>query len=85
MEIIGYTYEAGIHCVSCAQARFHKLDEKVRDREDNQVMPIFTTDDMSECGESCEDCGSWVSAPVQHDAGTCGLADSCRKFWQDFQ
>jgi hypothetical protein len=85
MEIIGYTYEAGIHCVSCAQVRFKKLDEKVRDREDNQVMPIFTTDDMSECGESCEDCGSWVSTPVQHDAGTCGLADSCRKFWQDFQ
>ena len=85
MNVIGYTYEAGIHCISCAGVRFHKLDEMVLDKEGNHVMPVFDTDDMSECGEACEDCGEWVSIPVQHDPGTCSLAESCRKFWVDLQ
>jgi hypothetical protein len=81
MEVLGYTYEAGIHCRYCAKARFNNLSEMVRDREGNEVMPIFTTDDMSLCGEMCEDCGDWVSEPVTHDPGTCGNADSCRLLW----
>lgn len=65
MKIIGYTYEADTHCVSCAVKRFaevpHKgkeLDEhfipmRAEDGEGNEIHPMFSTDEQIEqpfCG-----------------------------------
>lgn len=52
-EVIGYTYNVGIHCLGCAvQAGMDKDD--VLDDKDNPPHPIFAGDEVEEY-ESCED------------------------------
>lgn len=56
MRVIGYTYEASIHCEACARGRFgDSLDNpETVDREGNPIHPIFSYDDVAlEC---CDDC-----------------------------
>lgn len=56
MKIVGWTYEAGIHCWDCALERFPNLKETiVYDREGNEVHPIFECDEAAL--DYCEDCG----------------------------
>lgn len=62
MKIIAYTYEADIHCCSCAEARFGTQDgrdwvsEDAEDGEGNPVHPVFSTDEL----EDDEVCGTCV-------------------------
>jgi hypothetical protein len=76
-QIIGYTYEADLHCPDCTNRRFQGAehgqptnpqvpvdpDGYALDREGNQVRPVFAWD--SDCRlDHCGDCGA---ALVDHD------------------
>lgn len=56
MRVIGYTYEASIHCEACARERFGDRVDDVNtvDREGNPLHPVFSCDD--EALECCDDC-----------------------------
>jgi hypothetical protein len=61
-EIVGYTYEAGIHCTDCAEKRFTAATLKAdtaEDSEGNEVHPIFVSDEGWE-DETCSDCGEGI-------------------------
>lgn len=51
-EVVGYAFEADVHCVDCTPPRYTREDAE--DREGNPVMPIFAGDAD---GETCGDCG----------------------------
>ena len=60
-DVIGYSYDAGLHCEGCAQDRFPNIDDDEdppEDSEGNEVHPIFEGDEQEEsiyCG-TCGDC-----------------------------
>lgn len=57
-EVVGYTYEADYHCLTCAEKRFgqsvYNLDFEAEDHEGNPVHPIFLG--SLEGDEHCGDC-----------------------------
>lgn len=56
-SIIGWTFEADVHCVACAESRYPRLaDGNIRliDREGNECYPLFKWDDITDM--SCGDC-----------------------------
>lgn len=65
MNIVGYTYEAGLHCPDCAKERFGLEDhgkwvrEDATDREGNEVHPLFSWD--LEQPDHCETCMAEIS------------------------
>ena len=61
MNIIGYTYEADVHCVACARQDWHQSLDGAIDREGNTVHPIFSTDEQ-ESSLYCGDCGELIRA-----------------------
>lgn len=69
MRVIGYTFDADVHCPGCARQALqagqgvaigqldeHGVDSEQRDREGNVVHPIFTTDETAFF--CCGDCGN---------------------------
>jgi hypothetical protein len=64
VNVIGYTYEAGDHCIDCATERFGMdnngfVPADAIDNEGNPIHPIFSTDEWwNEIPDSlnCEDC-----------------------------
>jgi len=78
-EVVGYTFDGGLYCSFCARAKWGDSLDDEQLCEQSEVRPVFVSDDLSDCGEGCEQCGDWVQEPVQHDAGTCVLAEGCRK------
>lgn len=58
MRVIGYAYEAALHCVQCTETRFPTLRGNplaaVVDREGNEVTPIY--DIYESDGHCCDDC-----------------------------
>ena len=63
--VIGWAYEADLHCEDCARARFGAtLDAPdTEDRDGNPVHPMFSTDEAPAEGEYCGDCGAEISKP----------------------
>ena len=62
MNIIAYTYEADIHCPSCAELRFDREELAhglATDHEGNEVHPVFSTDEIQE-DTVCGDCGAKI-------------------------
>lgn len=70
MRIIGYTFEADCHCISCTQKRHmeqpfpaagihrkdeHGLPQDAQDNEGNPIHPMFSTDEQLE-PQYCGDC-----------------------------
>lgn len=58
-DVIGYAYEAEIHCADCTRARFPEANDEfsdVLDREGNEVHPVFAGDEH-ETTVVCGDCG----------------------------
>ena len=53
-EVIGYAYEADMHCPDCARKRF-KNPDKATDNEGNEVRPIFLGDEH-DSPPYCGDC-----------------------------
>jgi len=55
-EIVGWVYEAELHCLDCARRRFGEgLEAEVLDREGNAVTPLFLEGVTGE--DRCGDCG----------------------------
>lgn len=81
-DIVAYQYEADFHCVPCATARWgeHLADENTRDEEGNPIHPVFETDEVNLCGESCGDCYEWAIAPEEHEPAACLLGSGCRQY-----
>lgn len=56
-RIIGYSYDAALHCLDCTCDRFvTEPSELTKDSEGNPVHPIFSTDETGEGGDYCDDC-----------------------------
>lgn len=61
-NILGFTYEADIHCEYCTSQRFGPACQGT-DNEGNEVNPIFTDDEWWEPSVTgrqvlmCSDCG----------------------------
>ena len=82
-DVVGYTYEGEVHCVSCTEERFGEAkDLEVRDlsglvdNEGNNLHPIFAMDE----GMACDCCGGTGShmvvcggerASSSYDCDTC--------------
>jgi hypothetical protein len=85
MTVIGFVYDAAIHCLGCAHSRFHGAEESVAtDSEGNEVQPIL--DIAEDCYlDHCDDCHESL---VDHDCAEHGrwevgydgddIADSAR-------
>ena len=70
-EVIGYYYEADLHCLDCAFYRFgvvvHSLDTSgVIDREGNSITPAFLGDEY-ESYPHCGDCFEPLDYGEMHD------------------
>lgn len=45
MYVVGYVYEADVHCIECTKKRFPAINlNEVFDREGNEVKPVFEID-----------------------------------------
>lgn len=58
-EVVGYAYEADLHCETCTRKRFPEADEEfsdVEDSEGNPIHPMFAGDEHDPSGEYCGDC-----------------------------
>lgn len=53
-EIVGHSYDAGIHCLDCS-VYDEQLTGDPEDDEDNPVHPIFAGDEDAD--SACDDCG----------------------------
>ena len=56
--VIGYAYEAALHCPDCAMKRFPLINTgfPYHDRECNEVHPLFIWDESSDSGDYCDEC-----------------------------
>jgi hypothetical protein len=85
VTIIGYAYDADIHCVDCASRRFRGTEDRdATDSEGNEVHPIFDTAEdhhLDHCGDcheplidhDCDEHGRWEAGYRGDD-----IADSAR-------
>lgn len=55
-EVIGYAYEADVHCLECSERRFS--DTRKFTLDDNEVQPVF----LGEVSDylTCGDCHSKI-------------------------
>ena len=53
-EIVGYTADADVWCAACAEEQYGPDSGDRKDREGNDVHPLFVSDDYG--GESCNSC-----------------------------
>jgi hypothetical protein len=57
-EVVGYAYEAGLHCLDCSRARFgNAIDDDSNpptDNEGNPVSPVFLDNVTS--ADCCDEC-----------------------------
>jgi hypothetical protein len=54
-EIVGYTYDADVHCVECTKAA-DMIKEDAVDSEGNTPHPIFADNECSDLWQ-CSNCG----------------------------
>jgi hypothetical protein len=60
-DVVGYAYDAALHCVACASERFGDPDaEGLEDSEGNPVHPYFAGEAGEQDGETCNDCGEAI-------------------------
>lgn len=58
-DVIGYAYDADLHCESCTRKRFPDADDEfsdVQDSEGNDIHPVFAGEEHDPAGEYCGDC-----------------------------
>jgi hypothetical protein len=58
-DIVGYAYEAALHCPKCAEKRFEGQwaeGHPGEDNEGNAPSPVFASDEEGEGGDFCDDC-----------------------------
>lgn len=68
MRLVGFAYEADLHCLTCAYKRFPELNETetgtiesptVYDSEGNEPGAVFDTDEW-DYATHCSDCGDEI-------------------------
>jgi hypothetical protein len=75
-RVVGYTYDAGVHCPDCTieyvrknMPKYHTEDDlhdildgttDFWDSEKNPIHPIFSTDEAGDTPEHCEDCHAFI-------------------------
>lgn len=67
-EVIGYTYDADVHCIACAEKRFgasalsDDADSPAIDGEGNEVHAMLAGEEHSEDGSAvhCGTCGDEI-------------------------
>lgn len=69
-RVIGYVYEAAVHCPPCARMRFaapvgeegdeHGVDPDAVDREGNVIGACFSTDEVLQ-DVHCDACGDEIA------------------------
>lgn len=69
-DIIGWAYDAALHCDGCTRARFgsRAVDDDRNpptDSEGNEIHPLFAGDEHDPAGESCDDCGGEIVEPME--------------------
>lgn len=71
IEIIGFAYEADLHCVDCAMDRFGSditvdiANGWPKDNDGNGIHPIFYREEHDPAGEYCGDCKAEISPPYK--------------------
>lgn len=73
-DVVGYAYEADIHCPGCARERFpdgnldahHEDLDCPKDSEGDPVTPVFADSDTPDAGEFCGTCGECIKEAPQH-------------------
>lgn len=76
MNIVGYTYDAAVHCPKCAREyvskntpEWHTEDDiqdildgnaSFQDGEGNEIHPVFDTDEAGDTPEHCDDCHAFI-------------------------
>ena len=66
--VIGFTYEADVHCVQHASERFGaNLENEPEDNEGNLIHPVFRIDDV---GDPCDLEGIGVFADKDNPTGS---------------
>lgn len=82
MKVVGYSYDAGLHCVECTIKEFTPYlpesghadveswldsDRPPHDSEGNEVHVIFDTDEAGDTPDHCEDCGAYLNTSWHGD------------------
>ena len=75
-DVVGYAYEADVHCLECTEKRFPKMHDYLRapetDREGNEISPIFAGEDAYEdCGQCSDGQHECPECHVPHNCGDC--------------
>lgn len=77
-DVIGYAFDADIHCEACTRARFPDADAEfsdVTDSEGNEIHPLFASDDHDDNGEYCGDCHAELWEPQPKEPPTFRVGD----------
>lgn len=53
-EVVGYAFDADLHCLECTNARFPNMTESTEDSEGNTPTPIFLGGTIE--SDICGDC-----------------------------
>ena len=72
-DVVGYAYEADVHCLGCTEERFPNIYDDLRapetDSEGNEISPIFAGEGAYSDCSCCEGKGS--HGDCKASCGTC--------------
>jgi hypothetical protein len=74
MKVVGYSYDAALHCPDCTKkyaftiqamtedfwTLFENGDAAIIDSEHNELHAIFSTDEAGDTPDHCDDCGAFI-------------------------
>ena len=78
--VVGYTYEADVHCIECTCKRFGIDPESQIDNEGNPVHPIFAGDEFdidTNCGDCFREIDTCYIGPVCDNCGGHHFTSEC--------
>lgn len=84
-DVVGYSYDAAVHCVGCSVVNFDCNEQDLstrKDSEGNEVHPIFNGEDAHEECECCQGSGKHEKkcSLGEYDCETCdgtGVTSVC--------
>lgn len=83
-DVVGYAYEADLHCTQCAEDRFGaaKLmdnENPPEDGEGNPVSPVFAGEDAYEQCDHCSGLGTCTHDGRDHACPQCDATGECSR------
>lgn len=73
-DIVGYAYDADLHCLNCTTSRFGCSEtdlHKCEDSEGNPVSPVFAGEDAYEQCDHCAGSGTCTHDGRDHSCPQC--------------